>query len=132
MQTVNKFIKKYGIKMESEQIRSRPDGLMSGRSQRHYNCTLILKDGQEMSLYFSQGEGIPHYLKIEDVIDCIASDCSVFEECEDALDLYRDFGYKDAKEARLVWDAITKQYEEALNFFGKDVLDELMYETERE
>lgn len=137
MQTISEFIKKYGIEMVSEQIKDRPDGLMQHNGAKHYNCTLtytVYGKQREMSLYFSHDSAIKYAPEIENVLDCIGSDCATKEEYGDALSYFIEMGYdkSDAKLAQKTWDAISLGYQKAVYFFGEYTLYELMYETERE
>lgn len=133
MQTVKQFARKHKVKLEVFEIQSRPDKLMSDmpKGSKHWFC--VLKHEDELyETFFSQGPAHTKKPTVIDLLDCMASDCSTTDYCDDALDLFQEFGYKDPNEARLVWNAIARQREGMERLLGKDVLEELMYETERE
>ena len=133
MQTVEEFAERHAIKFSATEITRRPDSLMTDmpRGTRHWLCALK-REGASYELCFSQGPGIKRNPTKSDILNCMASDCSTVDQVADEFDFMHEFGYEDEEQARLVWEAILEQREGMERLLGKEILEELMYETERE
>jgi hypothetical protein len=125
--TVSDFTEKYKVTMDSEEVSSRPDGLM-GDSARHYKC--VLKMGQKrMTLYFSCGSACSEPTAYE-VLNCLLADANGMDYVVGFEDWCRDYGYDtDSRTAEKTYKAIVHQSKRLGQFLG-DKLNEAL-NTER-
>lgn len=67
------------------------------------------------------------------VLDCLASDCATFENARSFEEWAPELGYDpDSRKAERIYRAIGEQYRGLETLLGRDALQELMFETERE
>jgi hypothetical protein len=124
------FISKHGIKFEQHTVYTRPDGLMSD-DMFHYKVR-ILCGHKGFGLYFSTGKGWNRTPELADVLDCIASDASSYENAQSFEDWASEFGYDtDSRKAEKMYRAIKRQAEQLKRMLGEEAYQELLWNTER-
>ncbi len=70
---------------------------------------------------------------LTDVLDCLADDCAGYENARCFEDFAREYGYDtDSRKAERIYRACGAQHQALESVFGRTVLHELMFETERE
>ena len=133
--TMAQFAAKHRISMRVEWEASRPDKLM-GDSARHFRCTLrCLETSKRIVVHFSQGSAHVNEPTVEDVLNCMASDSSGWENSRgDFNEWAREYGYslddRDAtRKARKVFDAVERQTLALGRLIGT-AYEELLYKTE--
>ena len=100
-------------------------------SQEMDNWRVTLKRSRKrMILYFSKGSGHGGAEpQVEEVLDCLASDAMVPEDFEEFC---MEIGYdEDSRRAERIHKQCLAQTEQLRDFLGNDVLEELLYATER-
>jgi hypothetical protein len=165
--TLADFITKHGLRFECHRVDSRPDGLMTevkdGRpyadNMRHFRCRIIAgplhratahskndppeKIGpRSFGLYFSQGSAHTSDPTLADVLDCLASDASGYEDARYTRESHlnapsfdawaSEYGYDtDSRKAEKTFRAIKRQAEQLKRTLGQEAYEELLYNTER-
>lgn len=143
--TLAEFIAAHGLGMVAEQRTARPDQLM-GDSKRHFKCTLHAGaatrwDGgpesaweREFVVWFSQGEAHRKPPTIADVLDCLASDASGYENARSFDDWCGDYGYDtDSRTAERIYNATAEQAKGLRHFLGDtEAYDTLLFQVDRE
>lgn len=56
--------------------------------------------------------------RLGEVLDCIASDCRIAEECRDEWDFFDELGYDPSRESLKVWHAIRQQADQVRDWLG--------------
>jgi hypothetical protein len=158
--TLDQFITKHGVKFECKRVESRPDGLMGDDNDtdkiarnraahvqvrtdnmRHFRCRISRGHRVEnnfpikassFGLYFSQGSAHTENPTLADVLDCLASDASGYENACTFEDWASEYGYEtDSRKAEKTFRAIKRQAEQLKRTLGEDAYQELLYNTER-
>lgn len=151
------FITKHNLKFECHRVDTRPDGLgmmLDADRMRHFKCRIFarIRTGEHkksMGLYFSQGPAITEDPTLADVLDCLASDASGYENAQlrppsghvpegkpytDATFARwaEEYGYEaDSRKAEKTFKAIKRQSEQLRRTIGQDAYSELLWDTER-
>lgn len=132
--TIQEFIEKYDVEMEFEEVSSRPDGLMDDNwKARHYRCTLTQRSyHNKMEVYFSVG--LAHSEpKLEDILDCMASDSAGYENAWSFEDWANEYGYDpDSRKDERIYNACAKQAEELNAWLRDEAYHDLLWNTMRE
>lgn len=144
MKTISDFVRENKISMKCERTDSNPS-MPDSRGMDHWKCTLTRGSQREMvgrsaakrmSVVFSQGYGHGGAKPtVENVLDCLASDASGYENNDGDFEMWcREYAYDadDLKTAGKTFRSIEKQAKKLKAFLGSDLCDELMYRTERE
>jgi hypothetical protein len=128
---LDEFISKHGISMTTRRADSNPS-MVDSRDMNHYRVTI--KAGRSrMTIPFSQGYGIKHDPELGNVLDCLASDASGFENSRSFEDWAGDYGYDtDSRKAERTFMAVGKQSAKLKALLGEDAYSELLWNTERE
>lgn len=129
------FITANHITMEARRVSKRPDSLM-GDSARHFRC--IFHKHNEGSIkhsagvYFSQGSAYIDLPTVEDVLDCLASDASGYENVKTFEDWAGEYGYDtDSRQAEKTFKLVKRSSDQLKRFLGKEAYETLLYKTER-
>lgn len=87
-----------------------------------------------LSTYFSMGYGHNGAEpKAEDVLDCLASDASTYDNAQSFEDFARDLGYdEDSRMAEKTYKECGKSAAKLKQFLGEDLYGTLLYKTERQ
>lgn len=129
-QTLAQFTEKHPIKFSAREVCERPDNLMS-ESTYHFQCKLVGPQ-HRMSLYFSLGAACSIPPTLEEVLDCLASDASSYENAKDFENWARDYGYsEDSRAAEKVYRAVKRSSEQLKRVLGETDYQELLWETDR-
>lgn len=130
MQTMKDFVRKNKITIDSVIVGENPNFDADPKWQEyHYKSTLKYKKKQ-MTIYFSMGIGLGYEPKVEEVLNCLASDSSSVEN-EDFENWCRNLGYDtDSRKAEKIYKICQKQAEKLEKFLGEELYKELLWNTE--
>lgn len=155
--TLAEFVQKHQIKFEAHRVSERPDGLAS-ESPRHFRCRIsrrinLNSDGRmavpeqtrSFGLYFSQGSAHTEPPTLEEVLDCLASDASGYENALPAANTVAhgnqgvafnnwasEYGYDtDSRAAEKIYKVIKRQANQLKRVLGNEAYQELLWNTER-
>lgn len=129
--TLQQFITDNKLTFKADWVDSRPDGLMSKRGQSHYKCN-IRSGGHSMTLYFSMGSAHTKAPELAEVLDCLASDASGYENAQGFEDWASDLGYDtDSRSAEKIWRAVERGAKQLKRVLGDAAYQQLLWETER-
>lgn len=145
--SIASFIAKCNLGFEAHRVASRPDALMTD-SARHFRC-VITSEGRErhgnqelrgpkevparLEVYFSQGSAHTEPPTLADVLDCLASDASGYDQAAGSFEEWAsDLGYDaDSRKAEKTFRAVEKQARDLKALLGAEAYEELLYQTER-
>ena len=124
------FVDKHGIKFECHRVPARPDGMMSdGHITHHFRCR-IKCGNKSFGLYFSQGSAEPP--TVAEVLNCLASDASSYENASTFEDWASEFGFDtDSRKAEKSYRAVKRQAKQLKRVIGDEAYNELLWEVER-
>lgn len=133
MQKIEDFVNVHKIKIKVESISSNPFFVDGRDDMDHYR--VILRIGRrQFTTYFSKGYG--HSGKeptTEEVLDCMASDASGYENARSFEDWCGEYGYdEDSRKAETIFNNVAKQSTKLKNFLGEKAYNNLLWDTERE
>jgi hypothetical protein len=127
----SEFIQANGITMTSKRATSNPH-MVSDRPMNHWSVTLRMAD-RRYTLRYSQGLGIQHDPKIEDVLSNIADDANGFDNARDVDDFASEYGYTRPSVAIKVYRAVKHEAKRLRELLGSDELyQQLLWDVERE
>lgn len=103
-----------------------------GDSAFHFRCR-IGKGKRSFGLYFSMGAAhVGKTPTAEDVLDCIASDASGYENAADFRDWAGDYGYdEDSRTAEKLFRTVKRQAEQLRRTVGEEAYSDLLWNCER-
>jgi hypothetical protein len=132
MKTIQEFIDEQGLTFSYKQIDERRDGLMNEVPMRHYR-TWIGKDSERMMVTYSQGMGIDHNPKLEDVLNSLALDIGGILSNRNFEEWCSEFGYdaEDFRKATRIWHGCMREREGLERLIGKEAVEELVFEVEQ-
>lgn len=132
------WLRREQIGAVAELIDKRPDKLMADMpdGSRHWRVILGRRQptGQyhQMTVYFSQGPAIEREPSAEDVLDCLASDYSGFDNARSFEDWCGEYGYDtDSRKAEATYRAVQQQAEKLERFLTRELAQQLAYGVER-
>lgn len=124
------LVEQYKIGFTRSWIATRPDGIMADMA-RHFKCR-ITQGRRGFTLYFSQGSGHTEPPTIEQVLDCLASDASGYENARGFDDWAREYGYStDSRSAEKIFKTVKRQSEQLKRTVGAEAYEQLLWKTER-
>jgi hypothetical protein len=135
MENINDFIERNRITMKIQKTFHNP-WMESDSKMNHYECIFEYKAGtanhKTLLTYFSMGLGLHGKPKIDQVLDCLASDASGYENARDFEDWCNEYGYDtDSRKAEKTYHIIAEQAKKLEKFLGEDEYKKLLWETER-
>ncbi len=129
--TIAEFIKSAGLSMNATWTDHNPS-MDDGATMDHWRCT-IRAGKSRMSLVFSMGSG--HRGKrpeLANVLDCLASDASGYENVLAFEDWCAEYGYEtDSIRALKTFRAVKRQSERLQKLLGDSAYQTLLYDCER-
>lgn len=130
-QTIQSFIVSAGITMSAAWTDHNPT-MTNSDHMDHWRCVIRVGKAR-MSLVFSMGSG--HGGKrpdLADVLDCLASDASGYENARSFTDWCSDYGYdEDSRRALKTFKAIERQATSLARVLGDSAYQTLLWDTER-
>src|SRR5262245_1458008 len=92
--TISALIAREGLKFSADLTDHNPHAQDDkwAATATHWKC-LIRKGRRSMTVYFSQGPAISREPTLADVLDCLASDASGFENAGDFTSWCSEYGY---------------------------------------
>lgn len=133
--TLADFIGEHSITMTVESADSNPH-MENSDNMDHWRCKLVNRSRKtRMTLIFSKGMG--HHgaePRIEEVLDCLASDGSGVENSRGNFSEWCDeYGYDaDSRRAERTFNATVKQTDKLRNLLGEEAFEELLWNVERQ
>ena len=130
--SIAQFISDLGITITSIRTKSNPN--MEGGQMDHWKCTMACKSHRtRMTTTYSQGYGWNGAEpKIEDVLDCLASDAASFQNSQSFEDWAADLGYDtDSRKAEKTYKAIEHSSDRLQRFLGQENYETLLWKVER-
>jgi hypothetical protein len=133
MLTMNQFIERLGVQFSAERTKDNPHMLDAMDSASHWRC-LLRKDQRRMIVHFSQGSAHTKPPTAVDVLDCLASDASDYENAQDFEDWCAEYGYdSDSRKDQRTYRKVKRQSDALRRVLGSTASYEtLLWETERE
>jgi hypothetical protein len=131
MATMRQRIEELGIRASLEWADANPhmDGMPAGST--HWKVTLRRKGGRRMTVYFSMGPAHTSEPEAAEVLDCLASDASGYDNARSFEDWCSEYGYdSDSRKAERTYKTIEKQREKLFSFLGDDY-DKVLFHTDR-
>jgi hypothetical protein len=131
MQSLRSFIKDTHIRMSSEYADANPN-MQNETEMNHYKVVLKSK-GKQLTTFFSMGLGLTREPETENVLDCLASDASGYENAQSFEDWCSEYGYDtDSRKAEKTFNIIAKQAKQLERFLGsRETYEKLLWNTER-
>ena len=130
MTDLEQFVDTNKIRFSADWISQRPDGLMND-SAHHYKCRLMC-GRRGYTLYFSQGSAHTSEPSVFDVLDCLASDASGYENARSFEEWAEEYGYDtDSRSAEKIWKAVKRGSEQLKRTVGKEAYNQLLWNMER-
>ena len=129
MLTIQDLISRNGIKFWAMRTDSNP---YMGATMDHWRCRITNAAGKRAVVIFSMGFGHNgNTPKLEEVINCLASDASGVENAHDFADWCSEYGYDtDSRKAEKTYKACQRQCGQLKRLFGEDY-QALLFDTER-
>lgn len=128
--SIEEFIQAHRIRMSAEQVDRNPQ--MDDFEGDHWKCVLRVGTSR-MTVHFSKGYG--HHgaePQVSEVLDCLASDATSFENARSFEEWARDYGYNtDSRKAEKTYRAVEKQATALRRLLG-DSYETLLWNTERQ
>lgn len=99
----------------------------------HWKVTIITKDSNKMTLFYSKGYGHNGQAPtVEEVLDCLASDAAGYDNARSFEDWAGEYGYDvDSRKAERVYNTIKEQADKLKALLGPSAYAALLWETER-
>ena len=131
MQTIEEFIEANNLTMKVERTISNPLMSDSRDAMSHWNCTIVNNAGKRsertFTLVFSMGSAHKKPPTLADVLDCLASDASGYENAKTFEDWAGEYGYDTE-----TFNAVRDQAAQLEKLLGRDQYEKLLWETERQ
>lgn len=137
--TLSEFLSAHPVTMQTTQVFSTPPG-QSGEmwegQRSHWRCVLVSHPfgvRKTMSIYFHMGSAHTNGPTLKDVLDCLASDSSSYENVKRFESWASDLGYDtDSRKALAIFYAVKRQAYALRRVLGDVAYDLLLWHTERE
>ncbi len=129
--TLSQFIATHKITRTAERVSENPV-MVDSRNMDHWKVKLTRLDGNKkriLTTIFSMGYGHHGAMpKVEDVLDCLASDVTG----DSFADWCAELGFDvDSRKAERTYHAVQKQTAKLEAFLGDELLQTLLYGVER-
>jgi hypothetical protein len=106
--------------------------MQNSEDMHHWRCTINRKGGSRMSLTFSMGRALLGKPTLADVLDCLASDASSFENTPAFEDWAGELGYDiDSRAALKTFNTVANQSRALKRVLGAEAYETLLWNTER-
>jgi len=118
--TMQQFVNRYHVRASAKWADSNPNmiGEWKDHGASHWRVTLK-HQGRQMTVPFSQGSAISHEPTAEDVLGCLVSDASGFENARSFEEWCSEYGYDtDSRTAERTYQIIEKQAEKVKRLLG--------------
>lgn len=128
---IQQLIERAGITLTAKQTARNPH-MDESRDMDHWRC--VLRRGKKtMVVYFSKGYGYKGAApKVDEVLDCLASDAAGFENAQSFEDWCSEYGYDtDSRKAERAYKAVERQASRLAKVLSVEDYDALLWHTER-
>lgn len=136
--TLQEFIQEQGITVTVTQTDDNPGMTDMPEGSRHWKVVFAgysrpkFLQGQHMTVFFSQGPAHTDPPTGEDVLDCLASDASTYDNAQGFEDWANEYGYDtDSRKAEKIFKAVEKQSIKLAQFLPTDAYQNLLWDIER-
>ena len=130
LKTITEFVQENKIRLiKCEDVAENPNIQNDDWQANHYKITL--KRGyQVLTTYFSKGIALDHGVTVEELLDCMANDCSF--SGENFNDWCDEYGYSnDSIKALEIYKTIKRQTRQLTQFLGEKLFNNLLNDVER-
>jgi len=132
METMESFVERNQITANVVETDKNPNMMDKDWEARHYKV-ILRRNGKQMTVIFSVGMGWETEPNTCDVLSCLASDVTGYEEAKDFEEWCDEYGYDtDSRKAEKAYNVIGKQKAKLVNFLGTVLYNELLWGTEVE
>lgn len=130
--THSEFAAKAGLSFSAAPADDNPHMTDASLGMRHWLCILRRKGKETMRVPFSQGSAYKDPPTVADVLWCLASDATSWEDCAGSFESWaEEFGYDtDSRRGEQTFKAVRRQSRALRTLLGDDLYNELLYETE--
>ena len=130
--TLKQYINRNGITLASEMIDTNPNMADQDWRADHYRVTLKRPNPRrQLTTYFSMGMGLAREPQAEDVLDCLASDASGYDNASGFESWAADYGYDtDSRKAEKTYRQIERAAAQLQRFLG-DGYETVLYKIDR-
>lgn len=133
MSTLRSFIESNNIRMTADPVDHNPNMDLDdwSKAATHWRCQI--KAGRRtLTTYFSQGAAHTREPTAADVLDCLASDATGWQNARDFEDWCADYGYDtDSRKAERTYNAVKASAAKLLRLLGPDNYQRLVFNTDR-
>lgn len=130
MQTLQAFLTRSDIRFTVKPTERNPHRDSWDAGARHWRCTLT-RNGKRMSVAFSQGSAHTEPPTLADVLNCLALDCSGYENNLAFEGWCDEYGYDhDSRKAEHTYKIIGRQAASLTAMLGDDLYRDLLWNTE--
>lgn len=127
--TINQFIKKYGVSIAVSRTSKNPH--MPDFTGTHWTC-LLRCENRTMQIYFSQGSAHKNAPTTADVLDCLASDASGYENARSFKEWANEYGYSDdSRKAERTYKVVKTNSIKLKSLLGGSAYETLLWKVER-
>lgn len=137
--TIQEFIEENNLHMYRSTAYDNPD-MVDGKWKKtasHYSIKIERRNGYgvaegTMALFYSQGSAIKRLPTLSDVLDCLASDSSGFDNAHSFEEWAGDYGYDtDSRTAEKTYKQIEKQAGQLRSLLGDEAYEQLINDIDR-
>ena len=131
--TIAEFVKIHGLTGSAETVAydAGKDGDTWDQSARHFVVTLR-RGRKSMRVRFHQGSAHTVDPTAADVLDCLASDASGYDNARGFIDWCGEYGYDtDSRKDEKIFNTVKAQSEKLRAFLGDATYEALLWNTER-
>lgn len=143
---LQQFITDHGITLTAHRVDTRPDRSKDdelSKDARHWRCHIFAPSDpvtvtrnqkqytrrvtKTMGLYFSHGSAHTEEPTLIEVLECLQSDFSSYENADGFEDWARDLGLEpDSRKAERIYKTVKRQAEQLRRVLGPDTFDEFL------
>lgn len=129
--SIQDFINKLGIKIQSEYASSNPNMADDKWKANHYKVVMH-RGKKQMTIYYSKSLALSGEPEADEVLDSMASDAAGFENARDFEDWCGEYGYDtDSRKAERIFKTVERQAQALQKFLGEADYKALLWDTER-
>jgi len=118
MSTIATFCRKYNIRADAVMVDSNPHITDMPAGSAHYRVTLK-RPGRQMTVFYSMGPALCREPSASEVLSCLISDATSFDNARDFDDWCSNYGYDtDSRKAERIYKTVEAQAGKLKSFLG--------------
>lgn len=132
--TMEEFLRRYHVTVETKRIPKRTDVKpdKDDRDRSHYACTLNYM-GRSMAVEFSMGSAHRNPPTVSDLLQCMASDSSSYDNTRNFEEWASEFGVDpDSRDGERTYNLIKKQRDDLYFLLGQEGYETLVWQTQND